>query len=172
MCFLSIYIPTVWHGDFLGSMTHYLISCFYKCLCARLVKKMYYAGPPLIDFITPNTTVFEGSKVQLLCAATNDNDAIHELQVIWYKTSDEIKTPLKEKSRCHTCSNRTLNKQLWLDPVSHYDAGEYTCRAFNHRGSYRENSMFLTVECKFIHLCLFQNCHAVKKGAASPKSQG
>ncbi|XP_065887834.1 roundabout homolog 2-like isoform X2 [Dysidea avara] len=147
---------------------------FYRCIVSNddgsVISNNAFVsvyGPPLIDFITPNTTVFEGSKVQLLCAATNDNDAIHELQVIWYKTSDEIKTPLKEKSRCHTCSNRTLNKQLWLDPVSHYDAGEYTCRAFNHRGSYRENSMFLTVEyAPIVTLHPSQSPYTVKVGGS------
>ena len=110
-----------------------------------------HTGSPTINFITANATVIENNKAQLVCIATNDYDAIHELQVIWYKTTDGIKTSLLEKPRCHKCSNGTVSKQLLLDPVSHHDAGEYTCRAFNHHLSYRETTTFLTVECKLIH---------------------
>ena len=95
--------------------------------------------------------MIENNKAQLVCIATNDYDAIHELQVIWYKTTDGIKTSLLEKPRCHTCSNGTVSKLLLIDPVSHHDAGEYTCRAFNHHQSYKETTTFLTVECKLIH---------------------
>ena len=115
------------------------------------VIKMYTAGPPTITFITTNTTVFEGDKVQLVCGAVNDEDALYALQIIWYKRSAGITIPLSEMPRCYndTCNNGTLTKQLLLDPVSHYDAGEYICRAFNHHQSYTESTTFLTVECKF-----------------------
>ncbi|XP_065888297.1 roundabout homolog 2-like isoform X2 [Dysidea avara] len=105
-------------------------------------------GPPTITFITTNTTVFEGDKVQLVCGAVNDEDALYALQIIWYKRSAGITIPLSEMPRCYndTCNNGTLTKQLLLDPVSHYDAGEYICRAFNHHQSYTESTTFLTVE--------------------------
>jgi len=43
------------------------------------------AGPPIIHFISSCTVSLEVDKVNLTCSAINDIDAIHSLQVNWYK---------------------------------------------------------------------------------------
>jgi len=43
------------------------------------------AGPPIITFISNQVISLEGNKINLICNATNDADAVHALQVNWYK---------------------------------------------------------------------------------------
>ena len=85
-------------------------------------------------------------------------DSVYELQITWFKRPNRITLPLRKESRCSndTCRNKIAMKQLLLNPVSHYyDAGVYTCQAYNHHQYYTEKETFLTVEfnpSSYIHL--------------------
>jgi len=108
------------------------------------------AGPPIIHFISSHTVSLEGDKVNLICSAINDIDAIHSLQVNWYK-GNTLVIPNGKHVMLHNetaKSFRELNLTLLLDPVNRTDHGEYTCRAFNHPDSYSESKIILTVQCK------------------------
>ena len=112
--------------------------------------KFWRVGPPIITFITEHKVAFEGSKARLLCNATNDIDAIHPLQIIWYNSSG--KEVQQDKSHLiHNINDTTtvqLQSILLFDPVNRTDSEEYKCRAFNHPKSYIEAKSKLTIECK------------------------
>jgi len=101
-------------------------------------------GPPIIHFISNHTVSLEGDKVHLICIAINDVDAIHPLQINWYKRNKHIIL------NNETTKSRQLNSTLLLNPVNYTDDEEYTCRAFNHQDSYSELKTTLIVECKAI----------------------
>ena len=99
----------------------------------------------------------EGHKVNLICTAINDVDAIHPLQVNWYNGSTLV-TPRGRNVIFHNEADkisRQLTSTLLLDPVSRTDDGEYTCRVFNHYDSYSESKTILTVQCMVnIYICI------------------
>ena len=77
-----------------------------------------------------------GNKVSLVCKAINDVDAIHSLQISWYKESHLIK---------QNGQNNTL--VLFFDSVNRNNDGKYTCRASNRNDSFSEAKTELTVQC-------------------------
>jgi len=65
----------------------------------------------------------------LICIAINAADAIHSLQINWYK-GNKLLTSNGKRIILYNEANdvsRQLNSTLLLDPVNHYDDGEYTC---------------------------------------------
>ena len=107
-------------------------------------------GPPIIIFISNDTVSLEGSKINLFCAAIDDVDAIHPLQVNWYK-GNKLVTPHGKQIVIHNenaNASRLLNSTLLINSVNRIDDGEYKCRAFNHHDSFSEsNKTNLVVQC-------------------------
>ena len=94
----------------------------------------------------------EGNKVNLICSAVNDVDAIHPLQIYWYKR-DKLVTPNGKHIILYNetdNASRKVNSTLLLDPVSLTDVGTYTCRAFNRKDSFSESKTTLTVQCMVV----------------------
>ena len=91
----------------------------------------------------------EGSKVSLVCVAINDIDAIHSLQISWYKGNERVISNGKHILVYNKADNvsRQLSSTLLFDPVGHTDDGEYTCQAFNHNDSFSESKTNLSVQC-------------------------
>ena len=110
------------------------------------------ADPPIIKFISNHTTSPEGDKANLICSAVNDVDAIHPLQIYWYKENKPV-TPNGRHIILYSETDnatRQLNSTLLLDPVNRTDDGVYTCRAFNHNDSFSESNTTLTVQCMLV----------------------
>ena len=91
----------------------------------------------------------EGVKVNLICSAVNDVDAIHPLQIYWYK-GDRLVIPDGKRIILYDEGGRCLNSTLLLDPVNRTDDEVYTCRAFNHNDSFSESKTTLTVQCMVV----------------------
>ena len=94
----------------------------------------------------------EGDKVNLICSAVNDVDAIHPLQIYWYK-GNKLVTPNGRHIILYSETDnatRQLNSTLLLDPVNRTDDGVYTCRAFNRNDSFSESNATLTIQCMLI----------------------
>ena len=91
----------------------------------------------------------EGNKVSLVCTAINDVDAIHSLQISWYKGNKSVISNRKHILFHNKPDNvsRQLSSTLLFDPVSRTDDGEYTCQAFNHNDSFSEAKTNLSVQC-------------------------
>ena len=91
----------------------------------------------------------EGNNISLVCVAINDIDAIHSLQIHWYKGNERVISNRKHILLYNKADNvsRQLSSTLLLDPVSHTDDGEYTCQAFNHNDSFSESKTSLSVQC-------------------------
>ena len=115
------------------------------CLCFFLL-----VGPPAVNYISRPQTTFRGNKTSLTCTATNDEDAVDSLQILWYKTKDKVtitgQQDVIEKNTTNIITE--LQSTISFDPISHNDDGEYTCRAFNHPQLYTEAVTSVTVECK------------------------
>jgi len=94
--------------------------------------------------------VFEGSRVDLVCNATNDADANIPVQVSWYNGTELIKPDGKDVKVNNLYNNVTdeVHSVLLLNPVNYTNNGDYVCRAFNHPSSFTESRITLTVECK------------------------
>ena len=110
-----------------------------------------FAGPPTINFISNPQLTVEGNKTSLTCNATNDEDAVDSLQILWYKTKDNVTiTGQQNEAEKSKITNiiTVLQSTISFDPISHNDDGEYTCRSFNHPQSYDESKTKLSVECK------------------------
>ena len=88
----------------------------------------------------------EGDKVNLICSAVNDVDAIHPLQINWYKGVSSDGKPII----LHDEGGKRLNSTLLLDPVNRTDDGVYTCRVFNRNDSFSESNTTLTVQCMLV----------------------
>jgi len=111
-------------------------------------------GPPAIDFITSNIVTFNGSKINLICNATNDDDAVSPLIIEWFNSEGvRLESEGKHKLVYNTTDPVTGQVQsvLLFDPVNYTDTGEYTCRAFNDDDCYTVNKTNLTVECEVIN---------------------
>ena len=94
----------------------------------------------------------EGNKINLICSAINDVDAIHPLQIYWYK-GNKVVTPNGKYIILYNetdNASRLVNSTLLLDPVNHTDDGVYTCRAFNRNDSSSESNTTLTVQCMVV----------------------
>jgi len=119
--------------------------------------QLYYSpGSPIITSVSDDTTAVEGSKVSLMCNATNDVDAVDDVKIAWLR---KISKDLEQKitsSHNILIYNKTdsstgkIHSVLLFDPVNHTDDGKYVCQAFNHPQSYNEASVSLNVECKLI----------------------
>ena len=96
-----------------------------------------------------STTTFEREKVNLVCNATNDIDAVHPVQVNWYK-GNQLLRPDGRRVLVYPKLNTSneIVSVLLFDPVNHTDDGEYTCRFFNDPLSFTEVTTTLTVECE------------------------
>ena len=105
-----------------------------------------YIEPPIINFITSNSVVFEGSKVILSCNVTNEADVTTLLKIDWYN-SEGVRVESDDK---HILVYNTTDPVTVQDPVNHTDSGEYTCHAFNDVDCHTEDKTNLTVECKII----------------------
>ena len=93
-------------------------------------------------------TSVEGKKTSLMCNATNDVDAIHPVQVNWYK-GNQLVIPDGRRVLIYHKTNTTseIESVILFDPVNHTDDGDYTCKSFNDPLSYTEVTTTLTVEC-------------------------
>ena len=123
-------------------------SCDITCMCMCIS----YTGPPVIKFISNDTMSPEGDKVNLICSAVNDVDAIHPLQIYWYK-GNKLVTPNGRPIILHSETDnatRQLNSTLLLDPVNRTDDGVYTCRAFNRNDSFSESNTTLIIQCMLV----------------------
>ena len=93
-----------------------------------------------------------------MCSATNDDDAINPLMIVWFNA----KGMKLESNHKHILVRSTtdpvtgqVQSVLLFDPVNYTDSGEYTCHAFNDNDCYTEAKIILTVKCKFVSLSLF-----------------
>ena len=96
----------------------------------------------------------EGDKINLICITINDVDAVHSLQVKWYK-GNQLVVPNGKRVIIHNETDKTsrhLNSTLLLDPVNPSDHGIYTIRAFNYEDCYSESRINLTVQCMVYHM--------------------
>ena len=122
-----------------------ILANSYDVTCVML-------GAPIIKFISNNTVSLEGDNSNLFCCAINDADAIHPLQVNWYKGNQLVVSDSKHIILHNEADNssRQLNSTLLFDPINRTDDGEYTCHAFNHNESFFETKTYLTVECTLV----------------------
>ena len=99
--------------------------------------------------------VLEGKKVNMVCNATNDEDAIDPVQISWYNGTKLLKSDGKHITIYNKHDNFTdkIHSILVLDNVNSTDDGEYVCRAYNNPLCYTENAINLTIECKkYVHV--------------------
>ena len=102
-----------------------------------------YLGPPKITYISPDMIYLEGTKVILICNATNDADAIEEVQITWfYKNSTSLYQIIQNNNhRIHDVRNSSIGQLyslLHFEPINRTDEGVYICRASNHPQSSTE----------------------------------
>ena len=121
---------------------------------------LLYIGPPVINFISNSKITFEGRKVNLMCKATNDVDAINQLSIDWY-SPDGIRVQSEDK---HILVNSTtdpvtgqMQSVLLFDPVDRTNSGEYTCHAFNDIDCYTNDTTNLITECELLKT-QYHNC--------------
>ena len=112
-----------------------------------------YLGPPAITYISPDMTYLEGTKASLVCNATNDVDAVNEVQIAWfYKSSTSLYQIVSNNNRViHNVENSTSGQVysiLLFDPINRTDEGVYICRASNHPQSSTESSTEVKIESK------------------------
>ena len=94
-----------------------------------IMSYMYNVGPPIIKFINNHTVSLEEDKVFLVYTAVNDVDAIHPLQINWYK-GNELVTQKEERVILINETDkvsRQLTVKVLLDPTNCTDDGVYTC---------------------------------------------
>ena len=132
---------------------------YYMSVTSRKSLKAKYIilGPPTITSVSNDTTAVEGSKVSLICNATNDVDALDDVKIVWLqKISKDLKKIIRTSDNV-LIYNKTdssvgkVHSVLLFDPVNHTDDGEYICRALNHHLSYTEENTCLKVKCKLMH---------------------
>ena len=94
----------------------------------------------------------------MICVAINDVDAIHTLQINWYKRNELVTSDGEHVILYNETdkASRHVTSMLLLDPVNRTDEGEYTCQAFNHPASFSELRTNLTVHCKIVTIT--HNC--------------
>ena len=111
----------------------------------------FVLGAPYITYYSVEMVTSEGSRVDLVCNASNDVDANIPVQISWYNDTELIKPDGKHVMVNNEQNNITgqVHSVLSLNPVNYTNDGEYVCRAFNHPLSFTESRVTLTVECKF-----------------------
>ena len=94
--------------------------------------------------------MFERKKVNMVCNATNDGDAIDPVQISWYNGTKLLKSDGEHViiHKKHNTITDQIHSILVLDSVNSTDNGEYRCRAYNDPLCYTEKKINLTVECK------------------------
>ena len=106
---------------------------------------------PNITYHTNAVVIFEGNKVNMVCNATNDRDAIDPVQISWYNGTKLLKSDGKHiiiYNEYYAVTDQ-IHSILTLDRVNYTNDGKYTCRAYNNPLCYTENKITLTVECEF-----------------------
>jgi len=135
----------------------------FSCKLINYILSLF-TGPPTIIYISSPQLTVEGNKTSLICNATNDEDAVDSLQILWYRTKDKIPIAGQQDIIENTTNIITgLQSTISFDPISRNDNGEYTCQAFNHPQSYTESKTTVIVECKenlCIHYALCAYLHA------------
>ena len=117
---------------------------------------LQYLGPPKITHISPDMTYIEGNKISLVCNATNDVDAVNQVQITWlHKNLTSIHpvrvVPDNIRVIIHTIkelSGRELHSTLFFDAINRTDEGVYICRASNHPQSNTESSTKVVIKSK------------------------
>jgi len=109
------------------------------------VVPLYVQGPPIINNVSDAITVKEGDKAYLTCSASNDVDSPYPLNFAWHNDRG-----IQLKS-----DGATDISVLLIDPVNIFNAGVYTCQAYNHPESIAEQQINLNVKC--MHTC--NNCN-------------
>ena len=133
------------------SCTIYQILFNYYCILT-----LQYLGPPKITYISPDMTYLEGNKTRLICNATNDADAVNEVQITWFHnnlTSIQPIVPDNIRVIIHNVQNsssRQLHSTLFLDPINRIDEGIYICKASNHPRSVTESSTKVMIKSKLL----------------------
>ena len=112
-----------------------------------------YLGPPKITDISPNMTYLEGSKISLVCNATNDADATNEVQIAWfYKNLTSLYLVVQDNRviihNVRNSVNRQIHSVLLFDPVSRTDERVYICKASNHPQSSTKASTEVMIKSK------------------------
>ena len=94
--------------------------------------------------------MFERKKVNMVCNATNDGDAIDPVQISWYNGTKLLKSDGEHVIiyKKHDTITDQIHSILVLDSVNITDDGEYICRAYNDPLCYTEKKINLTIECK------------------------
>ena len=116
-----------------------------------------YLGPPIITYITPDMTYLEGTKATLICNATNDADAVNEIQITWLSknsTSSYLIAPSNNRI-IHNVGNSTSGQSysmLLFNPVNRTDEGVYVCRASNQPQSSTESSTEVKITSKNVNI--------------------
>ena len=122
----------------------FTVSCYSPI--TLLLQCFFTVGPPTITYITNPLLTVEGNKTSLTCNATNDEDAVESLQIVWY---NEGLVPITgQQDVIEIGTTNKLQSTISFDSISHNHDGEYTCQAFNHPQLYSEAVTSLTVECK------------------------
>ena len=99
-------------------------------------------------------TYLEGTKTRLVCNATNDADAVKQVQITWfYKNLTLMHEVVPDNSRVmiHNIENSTdmqLHSTLSFDPINRTDEGVYICKASNHPQSNTESSTNVMIKSK------------------------
>ena len=123
---------------------HYLYSRGDSVKC-----NIFFTGPPTITYISdPQLTVKEGNKTSITCNATNDEDAVESLQIVWYNKDNVTISGQQDVIKSRDNITTELQSTISFDPVNRIDEGVYTCRAFNHPQSYIESKTEVNFECE------------------------
>ena len=136
-------------------------------VCGFIFKpiKIISIGPPAIIHITDDTVVFEGNKTTLMCNATNDEDAVNVVAIVWYNSKGERLDSTNKHILVYNTTDPVtgqVQSVLLFDPVNHTDSGEYTCHAFNDVDCYTEDKVDLTVKCKINMVAICSSSCIVK----------
>ena len=115
-----------------------------------------YLGPPRITYISPDMTYPEGTKATLVCNATNDADAVNEVQITWFYKNSTSLYQIVSNSNNHiiydvensNSSSGNFYSILLFDPVNRTDEGVYICKANNHPLSSSESSTEVKIKSK------------------------
>ena len=112
---------------------------------------LLFSGSPKITYYSNRTVSFEGNKVNFICNATNDEDAIKPVQISWYNGTQLLEPDGKHVIIYNEYDNMTdeIHSILILDSINTTDHGQYICRAYNDPLCYTEKKINLTVECEF-----------------------
>ena len=113
---------------------------------------LLFSGSPKVTYYSNRTVAFEGNKVNFICNATNDEDAIKPVQISWYNGTQLLEPDGKHVIIYNEYDNMTdeIHSILILDSINTTDHGQYICRAYNDPLCYTEEKINLTVECEFV----------------------